>query len=123
MKDFLKQGIQWLTSIGNSCPYTIVGKKMVQSARGKRDRNNQVKSDREKELTERVKTGRNVALIGVFCPLFWYSLFFGATMSEVYFNAAHSSIVAAIGLVVMVKGRRNLTKYQEGLLQRDNLHN
>lgn len=112
MRTLLKKGIQSLTGIANSCPYTMVGKKVVQSVRGKRGETSKMISDRETELTARVKTGRNIVLIGVFCPFFWFSLLSGATIDKVYFNAAHSGIVVAIGLVLMLKARRDLTKDQ-----------
>ncbi|HML31985.1 hypothetical protein [Sporomusa sphaeroides] len=85
---------------------------MVQSVRGKRGKTNKVISDRESELAARVKSGRNIALIGVFCPFFWFSLFFGAPLDVVYFNAVHSGIVIVIGLGLMLKARRDLTQNQ-----------
>ncbi|MDT8900300.1 hypothetical protein [Anaeroselena agilis] len=112
MRTFVKKMAQCLADIGTSCPYTIVGKKIVQSARGKQSRTDKVNNDRENELAARVKTGRNVTLIGIFCPFFWFALFSGAPANEVYFNAVHSGIVVAIGLAIMLKTRMDLTEEQ-----------
>lgn len=54
-------------------------------------------NDDEKHLIGGIKTGRNIALVGVFCPIFWLSLFTGASGSVLLFDAIHSSIVIFIG--------------------------
>ena len=110
IRTLLKKGIRRLIGIGNSCPYTIMGKKVVESARGKWGRIDKVSNNRESELISRMRTGRNIALIGIFCPFFWFSLFSGAPTNEVYFNGAHSGIVVAIGLGLMLNAKRTFSK-------------
>jgi len=53
------------------------------------------------KLSEQTKSGRNIALLGFFCPFFWFSLFSGADASTILFNAIHSGIVFLIGVVIM----------------------
>lgn len=47
--------------------------------------------------------GRNIALIGLFCPIFWVSLFSGASAATIRVNAIHSGCVILLGLALMVK--------------------
>jgi len=54
------------------------------------------------EWSEQTKIGRNIALLGIFCPFFWFALFSGADSSELAFHACHSSIVFLIGVVIMI---------------------
>lgn len=53
------------------------------------------------KLSEQGKAGRNIALLGLFCPFFWYALLSGAQTSTVMMHAAHSGIVFLIGVVIM----------------------
>lgn len=55
-----------------------------------------------KKLSEETKTGRNIALLGIFCPFFWFALISGADASTIAFHAVHSSVVFLIGVVIMV---------------------
>jgi len=57
-----------------------------------------------KELPELTKSGRNIALLGIFCPFFWFSLFSGDDSSTLLFHAIHSGIVFLIGVVIMFVG-------------------
>ena len=54
-----------------------------------------------RELSDLTRSGRNIALLGLFCPFFWFSLFSGAASSTILLNALHSGIVFLIGLVIM----------------------
>ncbi|MDV7105750.1 hypothetical protein R3X26_15195 [Vibrio sp. TH_r3] len=54
------------------------------------------------DISEQTRTGRNIALLGVFCPFFWYALFTGASKAELIFHATHSSVVFLIGMVIML---------------------
>ena len=54
------------------------------------------------KLSEQGKVGRNIALLGIFCPFFWYALFSGAQKSTVILHATHSGIVFLLGVVIMV---------------------
>ena len=55
-----------------------------------------------RDISEQTKTGRNIALLGFFCPFFWYALFSGAPQNELLVHASHSGIVLLVGLVIMV---------------------
>lgn len=52
-------------------------------------------------ISDQTRTGRNIALLGIFCPIFWYALFTGASTSELIFHATHSSIVFLIGVGII----------------------
>ena len=54
------------------------------------------------KLSEQTKVGRNIALLGLFCPFFWYALLSGAQKSTVIMHATHSGIVFLLGIVIMV---------------------
>jgi len=54
-----------------------------------------------KGLSEQTKVGRNIALLGFFCPFFWYALLTGASKQVVIMHAIHSSIVFLIGIVII----------------------
>ena len=56
----------------------------------------------EKLYRDGITLGRNIALIGFFCPIFWISLIMGAEESTIVFNLIHSGIVFGIGLLVML---------------------
>lgn len=53
------------------------------------------------DISDQTRAGRNVALLGLFCPLFWYALFTGAGKAELAFHATHSGVVFLIGIVIM----------------------
>ena len=57
-------------------------------------------------LSEQTKAGRNIALLGLFCPLFWIALLTGASKSELMFHATHSSVVFLIGIVIIFMSSR-----------------
>jgi hypothetical protein len=52
-------------------------------------------------MSEQTKAGRNIALLGLFCPFFWYALFTGASKEVVIMHATHSGIVLLIGIVII----------------------
>ena len=54
------------------------------------------------EYSELTKIGRNIALLGLFCPFFWFALFSGADPSVITFHAYHSSIVFIIGIIIII---------------------
>ncbi|MBT62496.1 MAG: hypothetical protein CML13_04715 [Puniceicoccaceae bacterium] len=56
------------------------------------------------EMTEPVRAGRNIALLGIFCPIFWFALFSGANASTLKLHAAHSGIVFLTGLTILMIG-------------------
>ncbi|MDD4471702.1 MAG: hypothetical protein PHT97_11165 [Methanoculleus sp.] len=49
-----------------------------------------------------MKIGYGIMLIGIFCPIFWFSFFTGARGSELMFNAIHSGLVIAFGLAFTI---------------------
>ncbi len=56
------------------------------------------------QLSESIKTGRHIALLGLFCPFFWFALFSGADAATIMLHAAHSGIVFLIGVAVVLVG-------------------
>lgn len=84
-----------------ACPYTIVGKKCIGIFNGKKPISKKA-NKKIVQLQKGVKTGRNLSLIGVFCPFFWYALLTGMSKDFIILNAIHSSIVVAIGLVIIL---------------------
>ena len=92
-----------MRSVACACPYTLLVAALIRWGRlvlGREDAKRQV---RERELVSGVTTGRNIALIGFFCPIFWVSVFSGATAATIRFNALHSGAVVLAGLLWMVK--------------------
>ncbi|MDD4197132.1 MAG: hypothetical protein PHT96_12120 [Syntrophorhabdaceae bacterium] len=85
----------------SSCPYTILYKKTVRCQRHMEPNETGPVSDTANKIIMKIKMGRNIALIGVFCPFFWMALFAGARGQVLYFNAIHSGAVIAIGLVII----------------------
>ena len=81
MKTALKNATQW-------CAYSHMFKVLYALVKGG-------------DISEQTRTGRTIALLGLFCPLFWYALFTGASKAELIFHAMHSGIVFLIGIVIM----------------------
>lgn len=94
--------LRTIKAVGSSCPYTMLGKKVVEVASQKTKRS--APSCRQQKWRGMVRNGRNIALIGVFCPFFWISVFSGASVQMIGFNAVHSGIVILIGLGIMTGG-------------------
>ena len=78
-----------LSKLSKWCAYTHIFKLFSTLANGEK-------------LSEQTKTGRNIALLGLFCPFFWYALLSGAQTSTVIMHATHSGIVFLFGVVIMV---------------------
>lgn len=66
-----------------------------------------------KKLPESARPGALIALLGLFCPLFWIALFTGASRSELMFHATHSGVVCGIGLLLMIAGWRKEKQQSE----------
>jgi hypothetical protein len=62
------------------------------------------KSVKERKFSPAARQGFFIMLLGICCPLFWGALFTGVRGDELKFHAIHSSIVAGIGLIIMVAG-------------------
>jgi len=95
------------------CPYCIIGKQVVNKVSSNKvvRKKSEQNAHSEKRLIEGMKTGRNIALIGVFCPIFWLSLFMGESVSVLLFNAVHSSLFIFLGgtyfLINFIKFRKH----------------
>ena len=81
------------------CPYTMLGKKILQFLRGETGTHNEPLTNRELSLKNQIKIGFGIMLIGVFCPIFWFSYLSGARGNDLMFNAVHSLIVILFGLL------------------------
>ncbi len=67
-------------------------------------------SIQEGKMPMEVKRGGQIALLGIFCPLFWIALFAGAETSTIRVHAIHSGIVFLIGMGIMALGYFNEIK-------------
>ena len=108
------RAVQVIRDVGSACPYTTLGKKAVNAVKGNRQATCESGSDRAGNLQAMVKTGRSIALIGFFCPIFWFSLLSGVRGAQLRFNAVHSGVVVLIGLVLVLKGKIGLKRAQRG---------
>lgn len=106
----MKKAVNLISSVGSSCPYTMLFKKAIRLLRGEPIIDKTRLSDREHEILFRIKLGKSIALVGVFCPIFWISLFSGARGEVLYFNAFHSGLVILFGLGFILKYRFDLEK-------------
>jgi len=109
----MKVILRWLSTLWAACPYTMLGKKALQSVRGDTKPVRPV-SERARHLEGQVRIGWAIVLVGFFCPFFWIALFSGATGQTLYFNAIHSGLVILFGLgylarsrIALVRERRN----------------
>lgn len=85
---FMKVITNILTRLSKYCAYSHIYKVLYILIRGGK-------------LSDQTKMGRNIALLGIFCPFFWFALFTGADSSTLVFHASHSSIVFLIGVFIM----------------------
>lgn len=88
-----------ISQIFMSCPYTMAGKKCINAVTGKKEER-KVSSCKSEEYKAGIKLGRNIALIGFFCPIFWGSVIMGAPASVILFNLTHSGIIIALGALI-----------------------
>lgn len=114
MNNFFKRVFALLKAFVTYCPYCLAGKKVVQVVNGKKNLEKKCTStELERTLLNGMKTGRNIALVGVFCPFFWFSLLSGASRQTIQFNAIHSGIVILIGLAILLVYRFNLGRMRK----------
>jgi len=64
--------------------------------------------DKAEALLAAIKSGKMILMLGSLCPLFWISLFSGASPSAVLFNLGHSVLYIIIGYVIMRKSKKSL---------------
>ena len=94
------RGIRGFTGyLISCCPYTMLGKKILQFLRRETGTRNEPLTNRELYLKNQIKIGSGIMLIGVFCPIFWFSYLSGARGNDLMFNAVHSLIVILFGLL------------------------
>ncbi len=93
-----------------ACPYTLVGKKLLSDKQDQQAGVPPPAAHDEQQIFHKIRLGRNIALIGVFCPFFWISLLSGAPRNIVKFNAAHSGLVVLAGALIMAIGRYQLNR-------------
>ncbi len=88
-----------------ACPYALVGKKLLGDKQDQQAGAPPPAAHEAQRIIHKIRLGRNIALIGVFCPFFWISLLSGAPRNIVEFNAAHSGLVVLAGGLIMAIGR------------------
>lgn len=105
----------------NSCPYSCAIKEFIQIIRGKS--NSKVcLSDKGQIFMSRIKLGRNFAIIGFLCPIFWISLITRADIEVIMFNATHSGIIIIIGVIIAITNYIYLLRLKAiDKLSRDNV--
>jgi hypothetical protein len=108
-----QQGIRgFIGYLISCCPYTMLGKKILRFLRGETGTPNEPLNNRELYLQGQVKIGFGIMLIGVFCPVFWFSFLLGTRGNGLIFNAVCSSIVILFGLMYIVIYRIQLRNEQ-----------
>jgi len=110
-------------SLISCCPYTMLVKKILRFLRGEPGTPPEPLTNREISLKSNLKIGYGIMLIGVFCPIFWFSYLSGARGSELMFNAVHSGIVILFGFLysatywIQLRNERMMKKHNEPDLQ------
>ena len=108
-----KQGLRgFISFLISCCPYTMLGKKVLQFLRGETGTPLEQNTNREIQLQSTIKIGYGIMLIGIFCPIFWISFLSGARGNELMFNAVHSSLVFLFGLGFVIMYRIQLRNEQ-----------
>jgi hypothetical protein len=80
------------------CPFMMLGKKILRLLRGEPGTSQEPLTNRELYLQGQVKIGFGIMLIGVFCPVFWFSFLLGTRGNGLMLNAVCSFIVILFGL-------------------------
>ncbi|SHJ93717.1 hypothetical protein [Pseudozobellia thermophila] len=97
----MKTLTHFIKSLIKACPYTFVGRQCRAVFKGKKTTDLKY-DDKATRFRKGMKTGRNISLVGVFCPFFWYALLSGASTNLIVLNALHSSAVVLLGLLVVL---------------------
>jgi hypothetical protein len=90
----------------------MLGKKILRILRRETGTPDESLTNRELHLKSQIKIGLGIMLIGVFCPIFWFSFLSGARGNELMFNAIHSGIVILFGLLYFAAYRIQLQNEQ-----------
>ncbi|GAA5219980.1 hypothetical protein [Membranihabitans marinus] len=108
---------RYFKSIVKACPYTILGKKGIEifKAAPKSDKNIENKMQRYKTG---MKTGRNISLVGVFCPFLWYAILSGASKEFIMLNVIHSALFVVLGLLILGVNYVALYRYNSAIEKR-----
>lgn len=109
-----KQGIRgFIGFLISCCPYTMIGRKIMQCLRDETGAPHNQLTNREIQLKSNIKIGYGIMLVGIFCPIFWISFLSGARGNELMFNTVHSGIVILLGFLYFAIYRIHLRKEQE----------
>lgn len=113
----MKRPFSLLSSIASYCPYTMGAKAIYRRLAG-------IPADpvcditnREAYLMGKVKVGMGIMLIGVFCPIFWFSLFIGVRGEDLMWNAIHSGLVVLFGAAYLAWYRYDLEVHRRKLAE------
>ena len=113
----MKRPSSVLASIASYCPYTMGAKAIYRRLAG-------IPADpvcditnREAYLMGKVKVGMGIMLIGVFCPIFWFSLLIGVRGEDLMWNAIHSGLVVLFGAAYLAWYRYDLGVYRRTLVR------
>jgi hypothetical protein len=108
-----KHGLRnFISFLISCCPYTMLGRKVLQFLRGETGTPLEQNTNREIQLKSNIKIGYGIMLIGIFCPIFWISFLSGARGNELMFNAVHSFLVFLFGLGFVIIFRIQLRNEQ-----------
>ncbi|MFA6472639.1 MAG: hypothetical protein WCU00_11430 [Candidatus Latescibacterota bacterium] len=115
----IKKVIGFTTELASSCPYTGLVKKILFRSSPK-EKNPQRKKtlpveERIKIRKTNMRAGIFVMLIGVLCPVFWISLFSGASGEILLADFLHSSLFILGGFVFFL-----INKVKMNRILRDN---
>jgi len=102
----------FIKSIIKACPYSIAGKKCIEVVKGNKLADTK-KESKTQRFKEGIKTGRNISLIGVFCPFLWYSIVSGASKNFIILNLIHSAIIVGIGILIIISYYLALLNYRK----------
>ncbi|WP_299781526.1 hypothetical protein [uncultured Formosa sp.] len=91
---------RFIKTVVQACPYTLLGKKCV-SVVNRKSKVRTHSNNKVQFFKSGIKTGRNIALVGIFCPFLWFAILSGASKDFIILNAMHSGIIVCLGLAVV----------------------
>ena len=113
----MKRPFSLLASIASYCPYTMGAKAVYRRLAGIPADPACDLTNREAYLMGKVKVGMGIMLIGVFCPIFWFSLLIGVRGEDLMWNAIHSGLVVLFGAIYLAWYRYDLGVYRRTLVR------
>ena len=94
-----KKGVcKFLLSIFSYCPYTMLGKTIIRFLRREKNLPLEPLTSNERYLKSKTTFGVGIILIGIFCPIFWISVFTGAQGDELIRSGINSLLVVLFGI-------------------------